>query len=118
MAYFRYLKRTYEQASAAWRRQQHKNPQPCQVCKDANAEVTPEGFWLCRQHKAELKALQPYKSHSQRLDAMGIAYLSKEDFDKGLEKPKKKRKVKVIEIKDSREYQYTAGKSTTSRKKK
>ena len=56
--YFRYLKRLYEKASAAWRREQRKRPKPCEYpgCGDTNAEVMPEGNWLCREHKAGWKA--------------------------------------------------------------
>lgn len=121
MPYFRYLKRTYEKASAAWRREQRKDPYPCHICKDPNAEITPEGVWLCREHKAQLKALQPYKSHAQRLDEMKIPYLSKEDFDKGLAKPKKKRKQPDPNIKNVMVFDYNVGKTARKaapRKKK
>ena len=109
--YIRYLKRTFEKASAAWRREQNKRPQVCQVCEDPKAEVTPEGFWLCRAHKAELKAMQPYKSYTKRIEDMNIPYLSEEDFLKGLEPPKKKRKMKIKVIEGVQEYSYSAGKT-------
>lgn len=115
-AYFRYLKRTFEKASAAWRRDQRKNPGPCHICREPDAEITPEGVWLCREHKAQLKALQPYKSHITRLTEMKIPFLSQEDFLKGLEPPKKKRRVSTLEIKGSKEFQYSAGRAAPAKR--
>ena len=107
--YLRYLKRTYEQASAAWRREQRKNPKPCAICGDGNAEVMPEGNWLCREHKAIWKSMLPYKSYAQRLTDMGIKFLSEEEHKAGVEKPKKKRKLPTLEIKGAKEWQYNGG---------
>ena len=113
--YFRYLKRLYEKASAAWRREQRKRPKPCEYpgCGDTNAEVMPEGNWLCREHKAGWKAMLPYKSHATRLTEMGIPFLSEADHKAGVEAPKKKkRKVPVLEIKGAQEFSYSVGKAT------
>jgi ribosomal protein L37AE/L43A len=114
--YYRYLKKLYEQSSAAWRRHMRKNPKPCAICGDENSEVMPEEIWLCREHKAQWKNAQPYKSHAKLLDEMGIAYLSEEDFTKGKEKPKKKRKIPKLEVKEIKEWSYTAGKSTPAKR--
>lgn len=120
-AYYRYLKRTFDKASAAWRREQRKNPYPCHVCKEPDAEITPEGVWLCREHKAQLKALQPYKSYAQRLTDMKVPFLSQEDFLKGLEPPKKKRKQQDPKVKGM-QWQISIGasakKKAAPRKKK
>lgn len=115
--YFRYLKRLYEKASAAWRREQRKNPRPCSICGDYNAEVMPEGNWLCREHKAQWKALLPYKSTMQKLIDMGIPFLTEEEHKAGVTPPKKKkRKIPVVEIKGAQEFQYSAGRSTPAKK--
>jgi hypothetical protein len=118
--YFRYLKRLYEKASAAWRREQRKNPRPCSFpgCGDDNAEIMPEGNWLCREHKAQWKALLPYKSHATRLTEMGIPFLSEADHKAGVNLPKKKkRRIPVVEIKGGNEYSYSAGRSKPATRK-
>lgn len=99
--YVRYLKRLYDKASAAWRRQQRKNKKPCEYpgCGDWDSEVMPEGNFLCREHKAAWKAMLPYKSYAQRLTEMDVPFLSEADFKAGLEPPKKKRKVQDPKVK-------------------
>lgn len=114
-AYLRYLKGTYDKASAAWRREMRKNPLPCHVCGNHDAEITPEEVWLCREHKAQLKALQPYKSYAQRLTDMKIPFLSKEDFEAGKVKPKKKRKLPDPQI-QGMTWNYTAGRGAVTKR--
>lgn len=116
--YYRYLKHLYEKASAAWRREQRKNPRPCDICGDYDSEVMSEGNWLCREHKAQWKALLPYKSYATRLTEMGIPFLSEADHKAGAKlTKKKKRRIKAPEAK---EFQYVAGKAPAPvpRKKK
>lgn len=114
-SYIRYLKVTYEKASAAWRREQRKRPQPCSICGNADSEVMPEGNWLCREHKAVWKSIMPYKSHAQRLTEMGITFLTEEQRAAGMLEAKKKRKRQpsTLEVKS---WDYSAGRSTPAKK--
>lgn len=115
--YIRYLQRLYEKASAAWRREQRKNPRPCGICGDWNSEVMPEGNWLCREHKAQWKAMLPYKSTKQKLIDLGVPFLTEEEHKAGVVlQKKKKRRVPVVEIKGAQEFQYSAGRSTPAKK--
>lgn len=114
--YVRYLKRLYEKASAAWRRQQRKNKQPCGICGDWDSEIMPEGNFLCREHKAAWKAMLPYKSYAQRLTEMNVPFLSEEDFKKGLEPPKKKRKMPDPKVKGL-EFQMSMGGRAPAKRK-
>jgi len=68
-----------------------KNPKPCEICGDENAECMAEGNWLCREHKAQWKLMLPYKSYAQRLDDMGYKYPTEEQFNKGLIKIKQRK---------------------------
>jgi hypothetical protein len=107
--YLRYLKETFNKASAAWRREMRKNPRPCSICGDFNAEVMPEGNWLCREHKAQWKAMVPFKSYATRLNEMGIKFLSEEDHAAGVRPPKKKRKLPDVKVQGVKQWQMSIG---------
>ena len=98
MTYIEYLNQIYNRAWAARRKQLRKDKQPCQICGDFVVEVTPEEFWLCRQHRVELNTMQPVFTIFQRLNRIGIEPPSEEDFLSGAVKIKtvKPKKIKFI----------------------
>lgn len=89
MDYKEYLNTLYRRASAARRKQLRKDPQPCEACGYSITSVSIDGIWLCDEHMKVLKQLQPMKSITQKLDALGVVYASEAEFNAGQYKLKK-----------------------------
>ncbi len=83
MEYTEYLSILYRRASASKRKQLRKDPKPCEICGDKNTSVTVDGVWLCDEHMKELRSLQPVLTMQQKLDKLGVAYASIDEFSRG-----------------------------------
>lgn len=115
--YKRYLKRTWEKFSAARRKRMRENPEPCCRCGE-KAEITEEGLWLCREHKAQWKALLPYKAHDIRLKEAGVEFLTEEEHRLGVVKPKKRKRQECKLVVKSWDYNSSGRAKPAPRKKK
>jgi ribosomal protein S14 len=117
MTYIEYLNQVYNRAWAARRKQLRKDKQPCQICGESVAEVTPEGFWLCRQHRVELNNMQPVWTVFQKLERLGIEPASEADFLAGKVKIKKvkPKKIRFIVAYKTSIWEYNAGSRGTKK---
>lgn len=91
MKYEEYLKVLHTRASAAYRKRMRKHPESCAICGQKNAEITPEGIWLCTMHNADFKNLQPVRSIEDKLRQLGASFPTREEFELGDYKIKKRK---------------------------
>ena len=100
MTYLAFLQQLYNRSWAAQRKVLRQDKQPCQICGDFRVEVTPEHFWLCRQHRIDLNNFQPIFTIFQKLERIGIVPPSEEDYLAGKVYVKKCKPKKVRFITD------------------
>lgn len=117
MTYIQYLNLLYNRSWAAQRKQLRKDKQPCMVCGDFIVEVTPEKFWLCREHRVQLNNMQPLWTIHEKLERIGIEPPSEEDWANGKIKVKKvaPKKIRWILNYKTTEWEYNPG-STVKKK--
>lgn len=109
MTYLQFLEQLYNRSWAAQRKELRKDKQLCFACGDWNVEVTPEGFWLCRQHRIELNNLQPKWTIFQKLDRIGVEPPSEADYLAGKVYVKKCKPKKIRFITDYKTSIFTYG---------